>query len=246
VIIGDPGAGKTVLATLLTLRLLDEWTPEQPVPVILQVSSWDLRRDDFHTWLARRMMDDYPFLSSTSVLGPEHVSLLIKDAKVLPILDGLDELPAALRTISLDAIDRQHGDRPIVITCRTAEYEDNVRTAGRIFPGALVFEIEAIRAHDAVEFLAARFPPGPPRWQQLFSHLLTNEDSACRRALSTPADGVSDEVRVQYCRHPPCGNPGPGPLSNTRDDRAVSTGRVYRGSIYAGRYSTATVRSSLL
>src|SRR5205085_1644548 len=53
-VLGRPGGGKTVLVLLLTLRLLERRRTEEPVPVLLTVSSWDPRKDNLVSWLARR------------------------------------------------------------------------------------------------------------------------------------------------------------------------------------------------
>src|SRR5207247_1673938 len=41
VVLGEPGAGKTVLAILLTLSLLERRQSGEPVPVLLGLASWD-------------------------------------------------------------------------------------------------------------------------------------------------------------------------------------------------------------
>ena len=52
VILGEPGAGKTVMAILLTLGLLADPQPDEPVPVLLPLASWNPRREHLHTWMA--------------------------------------------------------------------------------------------------------------------------------------------------------------------------------------------------
>ena len=71
VVLGEPGAGKTVLAILLTLGLLAARTPGDPTPVLLSLTSWNPRRDHPHTWLARRLLEEYPGLGNTRAYGPE-------------------------------------------------------------------------------------------------------------------------------------------------------------------------------
>ncbi|HKR52461.1 MAG TPA: AfsR family transcriptional regulator, partial [Pseudonocardiaceae bacterium] len=56
VVLGEPGAGKTVLAILFTLGLLDTRAPDEPVPVLLRISSWNASVEHLHTWLARRLI----------------------------------------------------------------------------------------------------------------------------------------------------------------------------------------------
>jgi hypothetical protein len=41
VVLGEPGAGKTVLAMLFALDFLDARAPGEPVPVLLSISSWN-------------------------------------------------------------------------------------------------------------------------------------------------------------------------------------------------------------
>src|SRR5262249_52587296 len=51
VLIGEPGAGKTVLAMLLTLGLLEARTGGTATPVLLTVGSWDPVRESLDDWI---------------------------------------------------------------------------------------------------------------------------------------------------------------------------------------------------
>ena len=65
VVLGEPGAGKTVLALLLTLELL-----KRPARRVGRWRCWwGWRRgirpaEHLHSWLARRLTEDYPALST--------------------------------------------------------------------------------------------------------------------------------------------------------------------------------------
>lgn len=185
IIVGEPGSGKTVLAMNLTLELIDSRLPDDPVPVMLSISSWDPTSEHLHNWLARRIEEDYRFLTHPEVLGHEAPLRLVLDALVIPILDGLDEMPDQLRGPAFDAINRLHGLRPIVVTCRTREYASEVRSEHHL-PGATVIDIAPVDPADAADFLSAEVAPKSFRWRALIDHLRENRTSPCASALSTP------------------------------------------------------------
>jgi hypothetical protein len=58
VVLGAPGAGKSVPALLLTLDLLKDRMADDAVPVMLSASSWAWR-ERLDTWLVRRLAEDY-------------------------------------------------------------------------------------------------------------------------------------------------------------------------------------------
>lgn len=62
VVLGEPGAGKTVLAILFTLEALKARTPGESVPVLLPISSWNPHVEHVNTWLARCLVEDYAHL----------------------------------------------------------------------------------------------------------------------------------------------------------------------------------------
>src|SRR5262249_54959922 len=92
VILGGPGAGKTTLAVLLTLALSDRPSDRDPVPVLLAPGSWNPASEHLYTWIKRRVAEDYPALRATD-FGPTAVGGLVDGQLVLPVVDGLDELP---------------------------------------------------------------------------------------------------------------------------------------------------------
>jgi hypothetical protein len=95
VVVGEPGAGKSMLVLHLTLELLRRRTATEPVPVLLAIWGWDPRRPLGH-WIAERLAADNRYLARRS-RAPDGTSRtiahrLVARGRFLPILDGLDEL----------------------------------------------------------------------------------------------------------------------------------------------------------
>jgi predicted NACHT family NTPase len=132
VIVGGPGSGKTTLAMQLLLELLATRGdhPEEPVPVLLSIAGWDTNTfPRLADWVAVRLAQDYPALSATS-LGTEAATILADRGQILPVLDGLDELPAAAQAAAITALNRSlAGTDQLIATSRAADYERAVEAA---------------------------------------------------------------------------------------------------------------------
>ncbi|WP_396933973.1 NACHT domain-containing protein, partial [Mycolicibacterium sp.] len=95
VILGDVGSGKTVMANHLVLDLLerranlpDSERSQQPVPLRVNMADWSAQYD-LTTWITRRIGTDYR-------LHPRTAGELVGDPRrILPVLDGLDQMDIA-------------------------------------------------------------------------------------------------------------------------------------------------------
>ncbi|WP_217130978.1 NACHT domain-containing protein [Streptomyces sp. AC558_RSS880] len=183
VVLGEPGSGKTVLALMLTLGLLDEGRRESggPVPVLVPVSSWDPVRWSLNDWLVRRLAEAY------YAGRPEIPRTLLRHGLLLPVLDGLDEIPEAARRTAVRALNQALGqERPVVITCRSTEYEDVLRAGSPALHRAPVVEIGPVAAEDAVRYLADVSWPDGTDWEPVYRHLRSSPGSPLAQALATP------------------------------------------------------------
>jgi len=187
VVLGEPGAGKTVLAILLALGLLDYRRDHGgPVPVLLSPSSWDPHTEHLHTWVAGRLVDDYPALANNHAFGSEAAARLVTSGRILPILDGLDEMPISLRAAAIEAINRARAGKPMVVTCRSAEYQAAVAAGGNVLATAAVVELEPVSVDDVIAFLSTGGVDGDTRWAPVFAHLRAHPDGYLATALSSP------------------------------------------------------------
>ncbi|WP_141309674.1 WD40 repeat domain-containing protein [Streptomyces spinoverrucosus] len=181
VVIGEPGAGKTVLAMLLTLGLLDARAPGTPVPVLLPVSSWDPLRERLDDWIVNSLA--VPYYSGR----PEIPRTLLAHGLLLPVLDGLDEIPESARRGAIRGINHAvGGERPVVVTCRAVEYEELIRGGAPRLRQAPVVEVLPLPATDVVAYLRDTEWPDGVVWDEVVARLSAEPDGPLAEALSTP------------------------------------------------------------
>jgi hypothetical protein len=99
VLLGGPGAGKTTLLLLYVTAAVATAEADDPVPVPPSLAEWNADRDGLVDWITRRMVLDYPQLSAREVAS------LIRDRKVIAVLDGLDEMTAASLPVAFEKLE---------------------------------------------------------------------------------------------------------------------------------------------
>jgi len=176
VVLGDAGGGKTILALRLTLDLLDRRTEADPVPVLFSLVSWNPNRQSLHDWMAARLVADHPGLATLSARNSTAAGELVRAGRVLPILDGLDEIPSSLRAAAIRRMNATlHPGDPLVVTCRTGEYAAAVAEAD-VITAAAVIELRPLGMDDLADYLprTARVPADATssgKWDQVITHL---------------------------------------------------------------------------
>lgn len=189
VILGGPGTGKTTLAVQFVLYLLESRRDDEPVPVLLSIADWDVQTHPrLQDWLAVRLGQDYPALRATS-LGESAPRTLAARSHLLPVLDGLDELPSRARARVIAALNRSMtGPDQVMLTSRTDEYADAVREAVAAIASAAVIQPQPLPSDVAAGYLRRCLPGRPtPVWEQILA--------ALSAAPATPTEaGVLAEV----------------------------------------------------
>jgi hypothetical protein len=198
VVLGAPGAGKSTVALLLTLGLLDARVAEadaagdeagaEPVPVLLTIASWDPGREALDTWLKRRLVEDHPFLRDLPVRydGEDVLQGLLDDGALLPVLDGMDEIKEERRAEVITLIKRSRLPR-LVLTCRAEEYERAVAGGQDTLTNAAIIELEPVEPADVMEFIPRGLPARRrERWEPVLARLRERPDGPLARAFSTP------------------------------------------------------------
>ncbi|MGW3239750.1 NACHT domain-containing protein [Streptomyces olivaceus] len=183
VVVGDAGSGKTGLCVDLTLALCRR-RDRRRVPVLLQLSGWN-PEVSFQDWIVHRLTEDYRFLSDTTKYGTGAAMELLLHDRLLLLLDGLDELPSALRGQVLRALrENAHLPADTVLTCRSAEYRLTV--AEEPLPDSRLIRLLPVSVDDTVAYLESHFPDDLERWRQVVRSLRTDPSGPLATALSNP------------------------------------------------------------
>lgn len=184
VVLGAPGSGKTGFCVSLTLELLDR-TAGARVPVLLQISTWN-PADNLHGWLIRTILQDYPFLADEERYGASAVRDMLTQHRILPVLDGLDEIAEDQRAAALSAIERDaRGAEALVLTSRSREFE--AASLAGVLRNAEIARLLPVEAKAAADYLreGARGAEAD-RWEPVLSVLAGGGDAPLVLALQTP------------------------------------------------------------
>ncbi|MFC7265857.1 NACHT domain-containing protein [Streptomyces lutosisoli] len=187
-----------MLLIRLLLALLERRPPRGTVPVLFPLASWDPARQDLYTWMTQELEQDHPALrdpvpadrppAATGTLA----RALLKQRLILPILDGLDELPEAMGARALHAINQAlPAGQPLVLSSRTAEYRSALTAPSGtsvLLNGAAGIRLLPLDPAKAAAYLerdaGGAGTPAAARWRRVTVAL--GSDTSASKALSTP------------------------------------------------------------
>lgn len=119
-ILGEAGAGKSIMLLELTDALLkrSEETPGYPTPVVLLLGSWSKTKKSLAEWIADELNIHYG-------IPKKYGKKWIEQDKLLPLLDGLDEVQSIDRVSCMEAINHFRKDHfvPMAVCSRMEDYE---------------------------------------------------------------------------------------------------------------------------
>jgi hypothetical protein len=108
---------------------------------------------------------------------------LVEDSRVLPMLDGLDEIGQAHRPIAMVRL-RAMGNTPLVLTCRLNEYVETV--TDQVLDGAAVVEVVPVAPVTAAAYLIRSSSADTTRWDAVTEALVSSVENPCQQALRSP------------------------------------------------------------
>jgi NACHT domain-containing protein len=212
VVLGTSGSGKTVLLIRLVLDLIEGRSPGAPVPVLVPAVGWDPDREGLWDWIGRKAMETDPWLTDCPSADDPDVTrfdLLRQHSRILPILDGIDELSAPAMHDALRKIESSlRNSEGIVVSSQTRPYTELMDSPdGRRLSQAPGIEISALDADESFAYLIARAAnDDADQWRSV--RAAAEPGSALAEVFST-ALMVSLADRIY--------NPGPEPLSRLRE-----------------------------
>jgi MFS family permease len=122
VIVGDPGYGKTFAALALVEHISRGNEQVAELFPLAEWHAWSASREEpaIEGWLVDQLTQGYPELT------PSAAWALLMQGMLVPVFDGLDEVPEGARAECRDALEayagREEPYRPFVVTCRQREY----------------------------------------------------------------------------------------------------------------------------
>jgi hypothetical protein len=137
-VLGEAGAGKTSLAMLLVREWARRHAGGDRVPVLIPLSGWDQAAELLPEWLSGRLAENFPALRAAE-FGPDAAMSLLRARRILPMLDGFDELPAEAQTTAMRLLSTATA---WITTCRTSTLGAlaGVLTAGLFLLGSVVID----------------------------------------------------------------------------------------------------------
>lgn len=191
VVLGEPGSGKSILLIRLVLGLLARLVQGDPVPVLLSLASWNPKESDLRAWIANRLVTDYAELGRPIRRGHKEsrAMALLNAGKILPVLDGLDELPPRLLGQAIVRINRDLSPgMKIVLASRSTEYRLAVHPPEGIevwLAGVAAIEIRPVDTHEVLTYLKDS-AGGSSRWAPVREAINANSDLPLAKVLTTP------------------------------------------------------------
>ncbi|MFE2541735.1 NACHT domain-containing protein [Actinacidiphila glaucinigra] len=257
VILGEPGAGKSVLLIRLLQDLLERRIDGAPVPVLFSLASWNPQQP-LKAWLAEQLRRNHPGLTAAAPRlvtaaansGGDLAQAMLDAGRILPMLDGFDELPSALRVRALDALNRAvPAKQPLVLASRAVPYRTALTRPGTTLrlSGAAAIQLLPLAADVAATYLrrdaGGMYSLAARRWDAVSDLLGTT--TPVGRALSTPL-GLFLARTIYNHRSQTSGTPHPDELCDTAafPTRAAVDAHLFSALIPAV-YSRDSPRPSL-
>jgi hypothetical protein len=189
VILGDSGTGKSTLVLLLAVELLESPSADGLIPLIIPARLLSLRNSslstEFPTALREYLWQYVPGFQG--IRGAAQADELVRSRRVLPIIDGFDELSETLQIRLLRGMNRSiEPGEPFVLVSRKGAYEKAVQIVGTPL-NAIAVQSNPLEPTEVADYLERTAHVSHlPGCRKLTAVLREEPDGAVSAALSTP------------------------------------------------------------
>ncbi|MBO0747401.1 MAG: helix-turn-helix domain-containing protein, partial [Acidimicrobiaceae bacterium] len=186
VVLGRAGSGKTILTMRFVLGLLDDSSSTDPVPVIFSVGSWHPAATPLRDWLIEQLLRDHPGLAAPGPGGSTLAAALVETGRILPVLDGFDEIAGGLHRAALAALNAT--TLPLLVTSRVDEYRAAVESTD-VLTSAGAVVLADLAATDLADYLprtTRRRGSAGPVWEPILTEVHERPAGHLAAVLTTP------------------------------------------------------------
>jgi NACHT domain len=149
-ILGPPGSGKTQAATKVVLDYLARREEGDVVPVLLSLRSWSASDRSLEDWMVESLANHY-------AIAVDEIKPLFVSARILPVLDGLDEIiPDQQRVVASEIYDMMaRRGNSLIVTCRSRDYADLGDLVGKVdvIDHATLYDMQPVQPRDVISFI---------------------------------------------------------------------------------------------
>lgn len=185
VLLGAPGSGKSVLMLQLAEQLVEMIDRLNQVPIVYSLASWDSLNVELEDWLIEQTADEFGLRKGVA-------RDLVQDGRILPLLDGLDEMGTTGETRrAMRAVERVNDYIAVTPQCRVVITSRDSKLYGRLagrIRGATTIAIVPLGETRIEEQIRAyccnheRFAD----WEPVFKSLRSRRAAPVREVLGTP------------------------------------------------------------
>ena len=164
-----------------------------PVPVLFSVGPWNPTIASLRSWFTHQLEREYPALAARGPAGSSLAAALVGAGRILPVLDGFDEIADGLHGAALHALNAT--TMALLLTSRPGEYVAAVTTTD-VLSAAAGIELDDLSLADLNDYLPRTTRPAladgqmTTVWDPVLAHLRDHPadpaSKTLRKVLSTP------------------------------------------------------------